>query len=135
MLREELLDIVTLNRWVNDDLVTLLPVDWSSDSVLVTDLQRVDYTQNLLEVTSSGSWVLDLQSDDLLWVNDKDGSHCEWNSLCVDVGWVQGVQHVIFRGDFSVLVTDDWEGYLVLGNFQDVLDPFVVRGNVVCRET
>lgn len=130
-IREEARNIVSLNRWVDDDLVSLLPVDWSSDTVLVAELQGIDDSEDLSEVASSGGWVLDLQTDHPLWVDDKDGSDGEGNTLGIDVGGVQSIEHVVLSGDLSVLVSDDGELEDRLADLVDVLDPFVVGRNVV----
>lgn len=116
---------------MDDDLVSLLPVDWSSDTVLVAELQGIDDSEDLSEVASSGGWVLDLQTDHPLWVDDKDGSDGERDTLGIDVGRVQSIEHVVLSGDLSVLVSDDGELEDRLADLVDVLDPLVVRRNVV----
>ena len=39
VLREELPDLLRGDGGVNDDILTLLPVDWGGDAVLVTELK------------------------------------------------------------------------------------------------
>lgn len=128
---EKLLCLFALNGRVNDDLVTLLPVDGGGDAVLVTDLKRVDHTEDLVKVTTGRRGVRDLETDDLLGVNDEDVTDGEWDTLGVDVGRVQGVEHVVLGRNLAVLVTNDGEVDRGLADFVDVLDPGIVRSNVV----
>ena len=39
MLREEVLGLLSADRGVDDDILTLLPIDGGRDAVLVTDLK------------------------------------------------------------------------------------------------
>lgn len=41
-LGEEFLSLLVVNSWVDDDILPLLPVDWSSNLVLITKLQGVN---------------------------------------------------------------------------------------------
>lgn len=52
LVREDLARLLGRETVVNDDTVTLLPVDRSSDLLAVTKLQRVDATENLGELTA-----------------------------------------------------------------------------------
>lgn len=70
--------------------------------MLVTELQRVNDTEDLVKVSSSLSWVRDGESDDLLGIDDEDGADGERNALGIDVGWVYGIKHVIESRDFAV---------------------------------
>jgi len=54
---EDLLCIFGLETRVDNDILTGSPVDRSGDSVLVTGLKRVDNTQNLSSVATSGGRV------------------------------------------------------------------------------
>jgi len=50
--REQSLRFFVGNGWVNDDIFTLLPVDWCGNSVLVSDLKGWRKI-NLVQLTSS----------------------------------------------------------------------------------
>ena len=132
---EELLSLLALDRGVNDDLVALLPVDGGGDAVLVTDLERVNDTEDLIKVAAGRSRVRDLESDDLLGVNDEHVAHSHRKALGVNVGGVKSVEHVVLGGNLAVLVTNDGEVDVGLADLVNVLDPLVVRGNIVGRET
>lgn len=120
---------------MDNDIVTWNPVDRGGDSVLVTELQGVNDSQDLSGVSSGGSWVCQDQSDLLLWVDDEDRSDGELDTLVVDVGGVLVVNHVICVSNLSFWVRDDWEGQLGARHFVDVLNPGLVRVGVVGRQS
>lgn len=49
--------------------------------MLVSGLQRVDDTENLSGVATSGGWVRENETNSFLWVDDEDRSDCESNAL------------------------------------------------------
>lgn len=59
---------------MHDDIVALLPVDRRGNTVLVSDLERVDYSDNLVEIPTGACRVGDCETDDLLWVNHEDSA-------------------------------------------------------------
>jgi len=59
---------------VNDNIVALVPVDRGGDLVLVTKLEGVDHSDDLVKRTAGLSRVGDGEADDFLGVDDKDGS-------------------------------------------------------------
>jgi len=138
-IREQHLSLIVADRWVDDNIVTLLPVDGSGNFVLVTELQRINDSYDLIKVPSSGSRVSDRKTDDLFGVYDEDSSNGERQPLRVTVSSILLVQHVVKSGDLSVLIRDDREldvGRADLGTeFVDVLDPFVVILKTVGRDT
>jgi len=101
--------------------------------VFVPKLERVDDSEELGEVSSSRSGVRERQTDDLLGVDDKDGSDSEWDTLLVDIGLVEVVEHAIESGDFSAFIGDDWEIEAGSVGVQgvNVLDPAGVRVDIV----
>jgi hypothetical protein len=48
-LREQFLRVFIAHSRVNDNVISLLPVDRGGNLVLVAKLKRVDYTKNLVE--------------------------------------------------------------------------------------
>jgi len=132
---EDLLGILSLEGWVDNDIVTWNPVDWGGDAVLVTSLQAVDNTEDLGGVSASGGWVGENETDSLLWVNDEDRADGESNALGVNIGGVLVVNHVIEQGNLSLLVTNDWEGEVAASDLVDVGDPSTVGFNGVGRKT
>lgn len=82
---EELLGLLVLDGWVDNDIVTWDPVDWGGNAVLVTGLEGVNDTENLGGVAAGGGWVGEDQADSLLWVDDEDGADREGDTLGVDV--------------------------------------------------
>src|SRR4029453_1882197 len=51
------LRFVVGDRTSDDDVLTRLPVDWSSDLMLRGQLQRVDHPQHLVEVPPRCHWI------------------------------------------------------------------------------
>jgi len=64
-------------------------------TVLVTKLQRVDDTEDLVEVATRRCRVRDSQADDLLRVDDEDGADGERETLRVDVRRILVIKHVV----------------------------------------
>lgn len=59
---------------MNDDIVTLLPVDRGGDLVLVTELEGINHSDDLVKRATGLSRIGDHEADDFLGVDDKDGS-------------------------------------------------------------
>jgi hypothetical protein len=59
---------------MNDNIVALLPVDRGGDLVLVTKLEGIDHSEDLIKRTTGLSRIGDGEADDFLGVDDKDGS-------------------------------------------------------------
>jgi hypothetical protein len=85
-LGEELVGLFGRNAGVDDNIVTLLPVTGSGDTVLVTELKRVNDTKDLIKVTASGSGVAQDETDGLLGIDDEDGTDSEGDTLAINVG-------------------------------------------------
>ena len=77
--------------------------------MLVGQLKRVNDTEDFLGVAASGGGVVDDCADDLLGINEEDGSDSQGHALAVDVGGVLVVDHVVQVGDFAGLVGNDGE--------------------------
>lgn len=124
--------------------------------MLVTSLQGVDNPQDLSSITTGRSGVRENETDGLLGVNNEDRADGERNALGVDVGGVLVVDpiyreisigrdiariyvvqnlHVIGVGDLPVLITNDGELEVGSGDLINVLDPFTVGLDGVCRQT
>lgn len=125
-LRPDLLRLLGLDARVDNDVVAGHPVDWGGDLVLVTGLERVDDPEDLGSVTAGRGRVGEDGADDLLGVDDEDGSDGEGDSLLIDVGRILVVDHVVPKGDLSVLVSNDGEVQVAAADLVDVLDPFAV---------
>ena len=107
--REELIRLLLLDTVGHNDILTRGPIHRSSDLVLGRNLQRVDHSQELIDVPSRRSRVREDEADDLLGVDDEYRTDGEGESEGVDVGGVESVEHVVLGGDFAVLVADDGE--------------------------
>lgn len=77
------------------------PVRRRSNPIFITELQRVNAAQDLIELTTSRSGVLKSKADLLCWVDDEDAADGEWNALLVNVGQVLLVEHVLFDPTMS----------------------------------
>lgn len=64
-------------------------------------------------------------------LTDEDGPDGEGETLLVDIGLVQVVEHAVQGRNVSVLVTDNRELEVTTSEVVYVLDPSVVRVNVV----
>ena len=58
------------------------------------------------KVATNNSRVGNSQTNDLLGVDNEDGTDSEWKTLLINVGGVLIVEHVIQIGDFALLVCD-----------------------------
>ncbi|RUP46817.1 hypothetical protein BC936DRAFT_146491 [Jimgerdemannia flammicorona] len=113
----------------------LLPVSGCRHPVAVANLQRIDYAQDFVKVASGRGRVRQRESDDLLRVNDEYRPDCEGDTLEIAVGWILVVEHVVERGNVTIRVGDNREVQLYITNIVDVLDPLLVIGEIVGRET
>lgn len=57
---------------MNNDVISLFPVCRGGDLVLVSQLERVHDTQNLVKVSPARRGVGDDESNDILGINDKN---------------------------------------------------------------
>ena len=71
---EEGLGLLVRDTWVDDNIVALVPVDRGSDLVLVTKLEGIDHSDDLVKRTAGLGRVGDGEADDFLGVNHKDSS-------------------------------------------------------------
>ena len=138
--REQFLCLVILDGRRDDDIPLWLPltthhrqtgdylsVNGGDERVLVIQLKRVNDTEDFLRVTAGAGGVVDDCADDLLGIDEEDGSDGQGHALAVDVGGILVVDHVVQVGHLARLVGDDGEREVRLGDLVDVLDPFLVR--------
>lgn len=86
--REELLGLLVLDGWSDNDIVTRDPVDGGGDAVLVASLEGVDNAEDLGGVAASRGRVREDGADGLLGVDEEDGADGEGDTLFVDVGGI-----------------------------------------------
>lgn len=113
--------------------------------MLVTSLQRVDDTENLSCVTPSRGRVRHDKTNSLLWVDNKDRTDGESDSLGVNIGGVLvinpagirfsflsllnvwpislGNKHVVGVRNLPLLVSNNREFEVTSRDLVDVLDP------------
>src|SRR5882757_5130626 len=63
----------------------------------------VNDPQDLVKVATSGSGVRNSQTDDLLGIDDEHRFDGEGDTLCVDVGGILVIQHVVQGRDLALL--------------------------------
>ena len=63
--------------------------------MLVPQLQGVDDTEDLIKVASGLGRVGKGKTDDFLWINDENGANGEGDALCIDIGGIYGIKHVV----------------------------------------
>lgn len=85
---EQRLGLLVRDGRVNDNIVTLIPVDRGGDLVLVTKLERIDHSDDLVKRTAGLGRVGDGEADDFLGVDYEDGSK---RSSKIQVGSMIGV--------------------------------------------
>lgn len=107
--REQLISLLLLDAVGNDNVLPRNPIDRGGNLVLGADLQRVDHPQELVDVPPRRGRVGDDEPDDLFRVDDEDASDGQRETEGVDVGGVEGVEHVVGGGNLALLVTDDGE--------------------------
>jgi len=124
---------------VDDNVVALVPVDRGDNLVFVTQLEGIDHSDDLVKRTAGLGRVGDGEADDLLGIDHEDGSDGEGNTLRIDVGGINGIQHVVDGSDFTIGIGNDGELDVSWANFRanfvDILDPVLMRTEVVGRET
>ena len=78
---EELLGLIVVDGWVDNDIVTGNPVYRGGDLVLVTSLEGVDDAEDLCRVATGRGRVAEDEADCLLGVDDEDGADGERDAL------------------------------------------------------
>lgn len=101
-----LLRIRRTDRRGDDNILTDLPVNRSSDAFLITGLQGVDDPQNFSGVSARGGGVHHGQADLLIRVDDEDGANGERDLLRLQI---VRMDHIIQERDFAIGIGDDWE--------------------------
>lgn len=136
-LGEEHLGLIIGNGRVDNDIITLVPVDWRGYAVFIAKLQRVYNTENLIKVSSSRSWISNGQTNDFLGINHEYSADREGKTLCITVSRILLIEHIIEGGDFPVLVGNDGElhvGWSVTrAEVVDIFDPLVVVFEAIGR--
>src|SRR5215203_624007 len=65
-------------RWNDDHIVSILPINRRRNTILRSQLKRIDHAQNLVEIASRTRRIRDHQFDFLVWTNHKhraNGKH------------------------------------------------------------
>lgn len=138
-LREEHLGLIIANGRVDNDIVTLVPVNWRGYAMFVAKLQRVHNTENLIKVSSGRSRISNGQANDFLGVNYEYSADRKGKALCITVSRILLIKHIIEGGDFPVLVGNDGElhvGWSVTrAEVVDIFDPLVVVFEAIGRNS
>lgn len=119
---------------MNDDLSPRSPVGRGGDLVGITELEGVDNSEDLVELSSGGGGVSENQSNRLLGVDNVDGSNGEGDTFGVDIGEILLVEHIVEGGNFSSRVSDDGKFKVDARKLVDVSDPLGVRVEFVARK-
>jgi len=138
-LGEEHFGLIIGNGRVDNDIVTLVPVNWGSYAVFIAKLQRVYNTENLIKVSSSRGRISKSQANDFLGINHEYSADRKGKTLCITVSRILLVKHIIEGGDFPVLVGNDGElhvGWSVSSaEVVDIFDPLVVVFEAIGRNS
>lgn len=105
--------------------VVFRPVGRSRNRLFVTELKRLDTSNNLVRVSANAGRVVEGEHELIFGVDDKDGSNGEWEVLVIAGA---GINHAVRGTDGSVRISNNRELDLdfVLTVSNDVLEPFVV---------
>lgn len=115
----------------NNDIVPDIPIDGGRDALLVGCLQGINHAQDLRGVAASRRGIQHGETNLLGGVNDKDGADGKGNALLGKVVQVLLGNHVVEEGNLAVSIGDDGELEVRVGDFIDILNPLVVRAEVV----
>jgi len=133
------LRFIVAHRGVYNNIISFFPVNRGSNLMLITELERIDDPNNLVEVSTGRSGVSNRQADNLLRVNHKDRADSERKALRITIRGILLILHVVERRDLPVLVGNDRELHVSrasLGSILvDIFDPFVVFFQSVCGNT
>jgi len=136
VLGEQSLGFLALDTGMNDNVVTGLPIDRSSDSVLITQLDCVDYPYNLIEIPSCNGGVVQFEPD---LFGGIDYEHCpdgkRETRSAINVGSILIIEHVVEVGNTTVTVGDDRILNIGFTVFIDIFDPLVVIVQVIRADT
>lgn len=105
--REQLVGLVVLYTVGHNNLVTLFPIHRGSDLVLGRQLQRINDTQQFIDISSRRGRVGNDESNHVRGVNDEDGSDGEGQTEGVDVGLIESIEHIVGSGNLAILVTNN----------------------------
>ena len=93
---------------MHDNVFSRPPVDGSSNFVFITQLNRIDCSDDLVKVPSSYSGIVQFEPDLFGWINDIDTADSEGkSSFSIDVGGILVIKHVVEVGNAAVTVGDD----------------------------
>mmetsp|Transcript_10896 Transcript_10896/g.18063 ORF Transcript_10896/g.18063 Transcript_10896/m.18063 type:complete len:266 (-) Transcript_10896:157-954(-) len=123
VLSEEVVCILISEREVHDHVFALLPVSRSSNLVVGGELERINDTNDFIEVASRRGRVRHHQGNGPIWLEDKDGANRHGQTLGVFVGFVQDSK---LDSMFTVWIAKEWKGHITTSDDLNILDPFFV---------
>jgi len=136
---EKCLRLIVADRRMDNHVFTLLPVDGRGHTVLVTNLERVNDTNNFVKVATGRCWISNQETDGLLGINNENCSDGERKTLGVTIGSVLLVKHVVQSRNFTILVRNDGEINRCRSELRtpllDILRPFGMVLEAVRRNT
>lgn len=130
-----LLCILGGNRRWDDDILTNLPVDRRSNTLLITRLKRVNDSKHLCAVATRRCGIHHGQANLLLRINDENRANGKSDSLLCSIIEIFLIDHVVEESDVAVVVGDDGEREVGVAELIDVLDPALVGTEVVGAES
>lgn len=118
--REAFLDLCfVFDRRHDDNVFTILPVCRRGDFVVVGQLQRIDYPQDLVEVATGAGRVGDGQAHLLVRIDHEQRTHRQGFAGI-------GVNQVVELGNLAIFVRQDREVHKGVLRGVDVADPLGV---------
>ena len=114
-------------------LLTVLPVGRGGHRVLCCELERVDDTEDLIKVASSGGRVEDGELQPVVRTHNEDGTGGDGEALLV---LVIGIEHAELNSQLPLAISDDGVRELTLNTLRghDVSNPALVGVNSVAGD-
>ena len=99
-----------------------------ADIVLRRELQRIEHSQDFVEVASAAHRIDQHQFDFLIRADDEDGANRRIVSRCASLAAFTGFsrQHVVKFRNFQLWIADHRIGHFVTLRFLDIRSPFPV---------
>src|SRR5450755_812039 len=114
--RKQFPGVIVVDRGDDDDVLPLLPVHGSSDLELISQLQRIDHAQDLVEISPGAGRIVERQPHLLFRIDHEYAAHGEAIARI-------GMNHAVEIGDTQIRISDHRKLYLGALRLLDVALP------------
>ena len=98
-------------------------------------MQGINDTEDFGRIAASAGGIVDDGADDFFGVDEENSADRQCHTLCVDIGSVLVVDHVVDVCNFAGLVGDDGKRQATARDVVNILDPFLVRVQSIGTQT